>query len=91
MVEMMLGEALAVETARKRDMHEVTLAAIGSAFAKSEQSGGYLKSLRAVLGEVEDERQRARGMEPKESKKQMDESIKKLRNDLRGGGKRRKK
>jgi len=87
MIEMMLGEALVIETKRKQAAHETALSAIGSAFSKSEAGGAYLKSLQKAMDSVDDSRQRARGTVTAERR---DEAVDQLRRDLRGGRKRKK-
>lgn len=70
MMELGLGEALAIETKRKQAAHETTLAAIGSAFSKGTVGRVYAQSLEKVLDAVKDGRRRARGLAPEKRENQ---------------------
>lgn len=84
MIETMLGEALAIRTQRKQDLHEATMAAIGASFSKG-VAKPYFNSLQKVIDAVADGRRRARGLDPLERPNQ---DVEELR---RGLGRGRKK
>ena len=67
MLELGLGEAMAIETKRKQAHFEAVEAAIGSAFSKGKVGRIYDNSLKDVLHSVDSGRRQARGQAPTEA------------------------
>jgi len=65
MLELGLGEALVIETKRKKASFESVGAAIGSAFSKGEVGKAYNDALEKMLALVDNRRRNRRGTEAK--------------------------